>query len=208
MEKYAKTIIKFSIILIVTVGLVTALSIPLGLYPKLGGFLLPGEGSIWSIPQEISKQETLKVAGLDDEVTVYRDQWGIPHIYGMSEKDIMFALGYVHAQDRLFQMDMARRATRGKLAEILGPSMLEADQFSLNKLKDYWAVQTYEHYLANNPEDENSKDRLAEMKRILSQEPKADTKPGDGLLHMKGQLIQILEEWLSRLQKLRYVEGA
>jgi penicillin amidase len=144
MEKYAKTIIKFSVILIVTIGLVTALSIPLGLYPKLGSFLLPGEGSIWSIPQEISKQETLKVVGLDDEVTVYRDQWGIPHIYGMSEKDIMFALGYVHAQDRLFQMDMARRATRGKLSEILGPSMLEADQFSLNKLMDYWAIQTYE----------------------------------------------------------------
>ncbi len=145
MKKYPKTIIKFSLILIVTVGLLTALSIPLGLYPKLGSFLFPGEGSIWSIPQEISVQETLKVAGLENEVTVYRDQWGVPHIYGESEKDIMFALGYVQAQDRLFQMDMARRATRGKLSEILGPSMLESDQFSLNKLKDYWAIQTYEY---------------------------------------------------------------
>ena len=53
-----------------------------------------------------------------------------------------FAIGYVHAQDRLLQMDLARRATRGQLAEILGLSALEDDKVSLNKLMDYWTNET------------------------------------------------------------------
>ena len=68
------------------------------------------------------------VAGLEKPVSIVRDVRGIPHIYAETENDAWFALGYVHAQDRLFQMEMQRRAGQGRLAEIIGPPGLRADR--------------------------------------------------------------------------------
>jgi penicillin amidase len=62
------------------------------------------------------------VPGLDDEVQIIRDQWGVPHIFGNSINDTYFACGYTHAQDRLFQLDLTRRTARGQLSELFGPS--------------------------------------------------------------------------------------
>ena len=62
-------------------------------------------------------------------VEVLRDAYGIPHIFASSEADAAYALGYVHAQDRLWQMEMNRRIGSGRIAEILGPAGLEADRF-------------------------------------------------------------------------------
>lgn len=67
--------------------------------------------------------------GLKAAVEVLRDAYGIPHIFASSEADAAYALGYVHAQDRLWQMEMNRRIGSGRLAEILGPAGLEADRF-------------------------------------------------------------------------------
>jgi penicillin amidase len=61
-------------------------------------------------------------------VEVFRDRWGVPHIYAGSVKDAMFAQGYVHAQDRLWHMELARRAASGSLAEVFGPVALDADR--------------------------------------------------------------------------------
>jgi penicillin amidase len=72
---------------------------------------------------------TLALPGLQAEVEVLYDEWGIPHIYAQHETDAYYALGYVHAQDRLFQMEMLRRAASGRLAEVLGPDLLEVDKF-------------------------------------------------------------------------------
>jgi len=72
---------------------------------------------------------TVRVAGLQAEVTVMRDQWGIPHIYAANPHDLFFAQGYVHAQDRFWQMEFWRRIGSGRLAEILGSSALEDDRF-------------------------------------------------------------------------------
>lgn len=69
-----------------------------------------------------------KLAGLKEEVEVLYDDYGVPHIYAKNEEDAYFALGYVHAQDRLFQMEMLRRAASGRLSEILGPDLLKVDQ--------------------------------------------------------------------------------
>ena len=66
---------------------------------------------------------------LKREVEVYFDTFGIPHIYAQSETDAYLALGYVHAQERLFQMELLRRIGGGRLAEILGPGLAETDQF-------------------------------------------------------------------------------
>ena len=72
---------------------------------------------------------TLRLAGLSAEITVLRDAWDIPHIYAASINDAMFGLGFVHAQDRLWQMEMNRRIGAGRLAEVLGPRALETDVF-------------------------------------------------------------------------------
>ncbi|MGA9347785.1 MAG: penicillin acylase family protein [Anaerolineae bacterium] len=72
---------------------------------------------------------TIKVAGLESQVEVYRDGWGIPHIYASNPHDLFFAQGYVHAQDRFWQMEFWRRVGSGRLAEILGESALDSDRF-------------------------------------------------------------------------------
>ena len=71
----------------------------------------------------------LTLAGLAAPVEVLRDRHGIPHIYAASPEDAHFALGFVHAQDRLWQMEMNRRIGSGTLAEVLGPPALETDRF-------------------------------------------------------------------------------
>lgn len=68
--------------------------------------------------------------GLSDAVEVLRDQWGIPHIYAASEADVWRAQGYVHAQDRLWQMELQRRLAHGRLAAIFGAQALDADRLS------------------------------------------------------------------------------
>src|SRR6186713_922379 len=70
----------------------------------------------------------LKLTGLKEKVEVKYDDAGIPHIYAENEADAYFALGYVHAQDRLFQMEMLRRAAGGRLSEVLGPDLLKIDK--------------------------------------------------------------------------------
>ena len=71
---------------------------------------------------------TANLPGLQNEVTVERDNWGVPHIRAGSVEDAVEAQGYVVAQDRLWQMDLLRRASRGELSEILGPKTLKIDR--------------------------------------------------------------------------------
>ena len=61
----------------------------------------------------------MQFAALQDEVKITYDEFGIPYIDAQNENDAYFALGYAHAQERLFQMEMIRRLSSGKLAEIL-----------------------------------------------------------------------------------------
>jgi penicillin G amidase len=68
------------------------------------------------------------VPGLQSDVTVERDNWGVPHIRAASVEDLAEAQGYVTAQDRLWQMDLLRRAARGQLSEVLGPATLKIDK--------------------------------------------------------------------------------
>jgi len=62
----------------------------------------------------------LTVDGLRDEVVIYRDAWGVPHIYANNVHDLFFAQGYIHAQDRWWQMEMNRRLGSGRLSAIIG----------------------------------------------------------------------------------------
>ncbi len=71
----------------------------------------------------------VRVAGLQSPVTVIRDHRGVPHIYAEQSHDLFLAQGYVTAQDRLWQMEFARRLGSGRLAEVLGRAALENDLF-------------------------------------------------------------------------------
>lgn len=71
---------------------------------------------------------TEQVTGLNHSVKVYRDSFGVPHIFAQNEADLFFAMGYVVSQDRLWQMDLNRRAATGTLSEIFGTRTLETDK--------------------------------------------------------------------------------
>lgn len=87
-------------------------------------------GWVWwllgrSSPQYEGEQ---RLAGLEAPVTVLRDARGVPHVYAESLDDLLFAQGFLTAEERLWQMDMLRRMARGELAEILGRSFLGSDK--------------------------------------------------------------------------------
>ena len=63
---------------------------------------------------------TIHLSGLQGITSIVQDKWGVRHVFAENENDMYFAMGYIQAQDRLFQMDIARRCAQGRLAEILG----------------------------------------------------------------------------------------
>jgi len=100
---------------------------------------------------------TVLLTGLEQPVEVLFDQYGVPHAYGHSDKDMLRVLGYLHARDRLWQLDLLRRAASGELSEILGESLYNFDVFqrviglrrTAQKLKqslDKEALQTIQAY--------------------------------------------------------------
>lgn len=70
----------------------------------------------------------VRINGLTGDVEVFRDSFGIPNVYAENEHDLYLAVGFVMAQDRLWQMDLLRRVTQGRLSEIFGVDMIDADQ--------------------------------------------------------------------------------
>jgi penicillin G amidase len=95
------------------------------------GLLLPVGVALWLVV--LAKTRTPMLDGtithprLSADVTVKRDNWGVPHIEAEAEEDAYFALGYVMGQDRLFQMELLRRIANGELAEILGGKLVPVD---------------------------------------------------------------------------------
>ena len=71
----------------------------------------------------------LDLRGLIAPVEVIRDRWGIPHIYAANQHDLFFTQGYLHAQDRFWQMDFWRHIGAGRLSEMFGASQLDTDRF-------------------------------------------------------------------------------
>ena len=71
---------------------------------------------------------TVSIAGIEQPVRIIRDSYGVPRIEAENEHDLMFAQGYVHAQDRLWQMDMNRRVGEGRLSELFGFETLPFDK--------------------------------------------------------------------------------
>ena len=72
---------------------------------------------------------TIRLEGLNGEVEILRDRWGVPHIYAAGEHDLLFAQGFTHAQDRLWQLDFHRRLVAGRLSEVMGELTLPVDRW-------------------------------------------------------------------------------
>jgi len=84
----------------------------------------------WAFRQtQAQRSGELPLSGLKQPVTVHYDSWGIPHIDAANDADAYRALGYVHAQDRLFQMDLLRRIGAGRLSELFGEESYATDRF-------------------------------------------------------------------------------
>ena len=82
--------------------------------------------------------------GLKEEVEVIRDEWGVAHIYANNINDLLFAQGFVHAQDRLFQMELNRKVARGCLSEIIGKKALDSDRIARTMGYERVAKQDWE----------------------------------------------------------------
>ena len=70
---------------------------------------------------------TIALEGLNEPVSVYTDEFGVPHIFAKSDKDLFFSAGYIAARERLFQMSMVALAVRGELASALGDEYISSD---------------------------------------------------------------------------------
>lgn len=71
---------------------------------------------------------SIDIKGLEEEVSVYFDTYGVPHIFADNQEDAYMALGYVHAQDRLWQMELIRRIAAGRLSELFGEELAKTDK--------------------------------------------------------------------------------
>lgn len=112
-----------------TAGLCFVLDTRSVLKVPLGRLLSPQEG-LWqqAEPLDMDYSGSLRLQGLKGAVDVYLDERLVPHVFADHEQDLYYAQGYLHARFRLFQMEMQTRYAAGRLAEVLGPSLIEHDR--------------------------------------------------------------------------------
>lgn len=106
-----------------------------------------------------------------NETNVYYDSYGIPHIYAANEEDAFRTLGYVHAQDRLWQMELLRRIGSGRLSEVFGGTMLDTDKFFLSLGIDEATKQTVAELDGNNPTVQLSQAYLDGINQFIEEGP-------------------------------------
>ena len=102
---------------------------------------------------------TRVVSGLSSSVKILRTEHAVPHIFAEDDAGVFFGLGYAHAQDRIWQMEISRRTAKGRLSELLGPETLRTDELLLRMglyeaaaksvtVQDEYTLQTLENYSA------------------------------------------------------------
>ncbi|MDP2122387.1 MAG: penicillin acylase family protein [Hoeflea sp.] len=86
-----------------------------------------GAGMLWLSRSQAPLDGAERIAGLGAEVTITRDRNGVPHIVGATRADVAAGLGFAHAQDRLWQMEVSRMAGQGRLSELFGEATVDTD---------------------------------------------------------------------------------
>jgi penicillin amidase len=157
---------------------------------------------------------SLPMSGLSAPVTVRRDQHGVPHIEAASLDDLLFAQGYVTAEDRLWQMDMARRMASGEAAEILGSKLVEHDRMQrvlamrvtaerLTSSLEAQQRRLFDDYAGGvNAYIASHSDRLPAEFRLLHYQPKP-WQPVDSMLVVMSMVQMLDEHWQDKLERER-----
>jgi penicillin amidase len=135
--------IKAFLSIVLTLALIWALQTKFGPVPPVGRFLSPADG-FWQNAESkhILTTTHLKLPGLKGKVTIKYDENRIPHIFAENEHDLYYAQGYITATDRLWQMDIQTRQAAGRLAEVLGPQLLDVDRYHRRMGMVYGAEKT------------------------------------------------------------------
>ncbi|MEN0056200.1 MAG: penicillin acylase family protein [Mucilaginibacter sp.] len=135
--------IKAFVSIAITLILIWALQTKFGPVPPIGRFLSPADG-FWQNAESkhILTTTHLKLPGLKGKIIVKYDENRIPHIFAENEHDLYYAQGYITATDRLWQMDIQTRQAAGRLAEVLGPQLLEVDRYHRRMGMVYGAEKT------------------------------------------------------------------
>ncbi len=161
---------------------------------------------------------TLQVAGLSAPVEIVRDNANVPHIFGQSDADVYFGLGYAHAQDRLWQMTMMRRTAQGRLSELFGTRTVEIDKLLRRYDLHGLAVQSVESQDAETLEmlrayaagvnaritevNEKSLGRGA-PEMFLFPGPVAPWQPADSLAVIKLMALQLSGHMMAEVRRAR-----
>jgi len=150
----SRLVLKEIVSVALAVVFVVLFAMPLGPLPPLGNLLNPN-GGVWTTAEGAKRAafEELRIPGLDGDVTVLRDTWGVPHIFATTNHDLFLALGYVHAQDRMWQMDIQYRFAAGRLSEVLGKSYVGPDTF----LRTIGLEREAVRYLATLPSSDSTR---------------------------------------------------
>ncbi|MGE3622504.1 MAG: penicillin acylase family protein [Bdellovibrionales bacterium] len=159
----------------------------------------------------------VSVPGIMETVRVYRDPHGVPHIFAGGMNDAARALGYIHASERLFQMEMQRRAGAGRLSEIFGEDTLDVDRF-VRTLGFYRLAQkTYDNLSPASKELMDAyaagvnawlaahKDKLPPEFFILRLMPE-EWKPADSLVWAKLMALQLSANYRREILRLRLAQ--
>ena len=86
----------------------------------------------WARKAEPQTQGTMLIPGIKEDVKIYWGPYGIPHIFASNEHDLFAAQGYIHAQERLWQMDLSRHFLSGRLGEIIGDKSVPWKELSIH----------------------------------------------------------------------------
>ena len=93
----------------------------------------------WTFYKPLPNYEAaIEMEGISSEITIHWDEFGVPHIFGDNDEDIYFSMGYVHAQDRLWQMTLSQLAAEGRFAEFFGSDLVEFDKYQ--RTLGFWKI--------------------------------------------------------------------
>lgn len=164
------------------------------------------------------RRGTQTIPTLEGRVEVFRDRWGIPHIYADNIRDALRAQGYVHAQDRLWQMELNRRTGRGSLAELFGEIALDTDRvictFGFNRLGQADLVALPEDVRLEieayaegvNAFIERAGKRLPVEFMLLGHRPEPWT-PLDTLAFARVMIWQLSHAWAGEIVRARLIDA-
>lgn len=140
----------------------------LGAYRTVSGLAILANNRLLRRPRP-RYEGSLQCKGLSAPVEVLRDKWGVPHIYAKTTPDALFAQGYIHAQERLWQMDFNRRLVAGRLSEILGSVTIPLDRWM--RTLTMRRVAESEVYLLDKESRQSTDAYAAGINACIEQEP-------------------------------------